>query len=240
MKDFKGKTAVVTGAASGIGRGLADRFAAEGMNVVLADVEQGALDQAAKEMTAAGATVLAVRTDVSKLADIEALAEKAYARFGAVHILCNNAGVGGGRGTWDSTQADWEWVLGVNLWGVINGVRTFVPKMLAGGEDGYIVNTASVAGLIAGAGGPSYTVSKFGVVGAVGIDVLRAADGGREDQGFGVVPGADEHADLGGRPQSPGRVRWRIQRRARRIARCWTCSRASSRRGCCHQRRRRS
>ncbi len=165
MKDFKGKVAVVTGAASGIGRGLADRFAAEGMRVVLADVEQPALDQAEREMTAAGATVLAVRTDVSRLADVEALAQKTLDRFGGVHILCNNAGVGGRGGTWDSSLQDWEWALGVNLWGVIHGVRTFVPIMLEKGEEGHIVNTASVAGLVAGAAVPSYTTSKFAVVG---------------------------------------------------------------------------
>ncbi len=165
MKDFKDKIAVVTGAASGIGRGLADRFAAEGMRVVIADVEQAALDVAEREMTGAGATVLAVRTDVSKLADVEALAQKTLERFGGVHILCNNAGVGGGGGTWDSSLQDWEWTLGVNLWGVIHGVRTFVPIMLEKGDEGHIVNTASVAGLIGGAGGPAYTVTKFGVVG---------------------------------------------------------------------------
>lgn len=167
MKDFTGRVAVVTGAASGIGRGLADRFAAEGMKVVIADVEQAALDAAEREMTAAGATVLAVRTDVSKQADVQALADETMDRFGAVHIVCNNAGVGGGgpQASWDAPLGDWESVLGVNLWGVIHGVRAFVPLMLQGGDEGHIVNTASVAGLIAGAGGPSYTVSKFGVVG---------------------------------------------------------------------------
>ena len=167
MKDFKDKVAVVTGAASGIGRGLADKFAAEGMRVVLADVEAPALEQAAREMTDAGATVLAVRTDVSRAADVEALAQQTLDRFGAVHVVCNNAGVGGGgpAASWDTPLADWNWVLGVNLWGVIYGVRAFVPIMLKQGEDAHIVNTASVAGLIAGAGGPSYTVSKFGVVG---------------------------------------------------------------------------
>lgn len=167
MKDFKGRTAVVTGAASGIGRGLADRFAAEGMNVVIADVEQAALDAAERDMTAAGATVLAVRTDVSNESDVQALAAKTIERFGGVHIVCNNAGVGGGgpQFSWESPLVDWEWVLGVNLWGVIHGVRAFVPLMLKGGDEGHIVNTASVAGLIAGAGGPAYTVSKFGVVG---------------------------------------------------------------------------
>jgi len=166
MKDLRGKTAVVTGAASGIGRGLAERFAAEGMNVVLADVEQPALDAAAREMTDAGATVLAVRTDVSKEADVHALAQKTIERFGSVHIVCNNAGVGGGspQPSWATEQEDWDWVLGVNLWGVIYGARAFVPLMLERGEEGHIINTASVAGLIAGAGGPAYTISKFGVV----------------------------------------------------------------------------
>jgi NAD(P)-dependent dehydrogenase (short-subunit alcohol dehydrogenase family) len=165
VKEFKSRVAVVTGAASGIGRGLADRFAAEGMKVVLADVEQPALDEAAAEMTAAGATVLAVRTDVSKAAEVQALADATLERFGGVHVLCNNAGVGGGPGlSWDMPLDDWEWVLGVNLWGVIHGVRTFVPIMLKGGEEGHVVNTASVAGLIAGAGGPAYSISKAGVV----------------------------------------------------------------------------
>jgi NAD(P)-dependent dehydrogenase (short-subunit alcohol dehydrogenase family) len=166
VKEFKGRVAVVTGAASGIGRGLADRFAAEGMRVVLADVEQPALENAAAEMTAAGATVLAVRTDVSSLADVQALADATLERFGGVHVLCNNAGVGGGGGaaSWDTPLEDWEWVLGVNLWGVIHGVRAFVPIMLKGGEEGHVVNTASVAGLIAGAGGPAYSISKSGVV----------------------------------------------------------------------------
>ncbi|MEX2227925.1 MAG: SDR family NAD(P)-dependent oxidoreductase [Dehalococcoidia bacterium] len=166
MKDFKDKTAVVTGAASGIGRGLADKFAAEGMRVVLADVEQTELEQAAREMTDAGATVLAVRTDVSNEADLHELARRTTERFGGVQILCNNAGVGGGGPlpSWSTEQQDWDWVLGVNLWGVIYGVRAFVPLMLERGEEAHIVNTASVAGLIAGAGGPAYTVSKFGVV----------------------------------------------------------------------------
>jgi NAD(P)-dependent dehydrogenase (short-subunit alcohol dehydrogenase family) len=137
------------------------------MNVVLADVEGPALAQATGELEAAGGKVFAVRTDVSKAADVQALADATLERYGAVHVVCNNAGVGGGgpQASWESPMADWAWVLGVNLWGVIHGVRAFVPLMLQGGDEGHIVNTASVAGLIAGAGGPAYTVSKFGVVG---------------------------------------------------------------------------
>jgi NAD(P)-dependent dehydrogenase (short-subunit alcohol dehydrogenase family) len=164
MKEFKGRVAVVTGAASGIGRGLAERFAREGMRVVMADVDEESLNRSAREIGAAGGEVLAVRTDVSRLDDVRLLAEKTLERFGGVHIVCNNAGVGGVPGTWESTEVDWEWTLGVNLWGVIHGVRAFIPIMLERGEEGHIVNTASVAGLIAGAGGPAYTVSKFGVV----------------------------------------------------------------------------
>jgi NAD(P)-dependent dehydrogenase (short-subunit alcohol dehydrogenase family) len=163
MKDFAGKTAVVTGAASGIGRGLAEAFAAEGMNVVLADVEQPALDEVAAELSAAGHSVIAVKTDVSKPDEVEALAQKAVERFGKVHILCNNAGIGGA--TWENSLEDWEWTLGVNLWGVIYGIRAFGPIMIAQGEEAHIVNTASVAGLIAGAGGPAYTATKYAVVG---------------------------------------------------------------------------
>ena len=165
MREFKDKVAVVTGAASGIGRGLAERFAAEGMRVVLADVEAPALGTTEREMRDAGATVLAVRTDVSKPEDVQALADATVERFGGVHVLCNNAGVGGGALSWDESLEDWRWVLGVNLWGVINGVRTFVPIMLRGGEEGHIVNTASVAGLMPGAGACSYTTSKFAIVG---------------------------------------------------------------------------
>ena len=164
MKTFRDRVAVVTGGASGIGRALAERFAADGMKVVLADVEEEPLAATAREMTAAGANVLAVRTDVAKAADVEALAERAWSAYGAVHVLCNNAGVGGGGLSWECSLAEWEWVLGVNLWGVIHGVRTFVPRMLAGGDEGHVVNTASVAGLSTAPGMGSYNVSKFGVV----------------------------------------------------------------------------
>jgi NAD(P)-dependent dehydrogenase (short-subunit alcohol dehydrogenase family) len=164
VREFGGKVAVVTGAASGIGRALAERCAREGMRVVLADVEPAALDRAAAELKANGAEVLAVATDVSKASDIEALAQQTLEVFGAVHLLCNNAGVGAGSTVWESTLADWEWVLGVNLWGVIHGVRTFVPIMLAQGDECHVVNTASIAGLIAGPGLGVYKVTKHAVV----------------------------------------------------------------------------
>ena len=164
MKEFRDKVAVVTGAASGIGRALAQRFAREGMKVVLADVEPAALEQAAREIEASGASALAVRTDVSKAAEVERLAQAALEKFGAVHVVCNNAGVVTSAPCWMNTVADWEWVLGVNLWGVIHGVRVFTPILLSQGVEGHIVNTASMAGMICGPGSAPYNVSKFGVV----------------------------------------------------------------------------
>jgi NAD(P)-dependent dehydrogenase (short-subunit alcohol dehydrogenase family) len=164
MKDFQDKVAVVTGAASGIGRALAHRFARAGMRVVLADIESGALDEAAREVGSAGAATLAVRTDVSKAADVEALAAAALHRFGAVHVVCNNAGVAQSGLAWRHTLADWEWILGVNLWGVIHGVRVFTPILLSQGGEGHIVNTASLAGLFSGPGTAIYNVTKHAVV----------------------------------------------------------------------------
>jgi NAD(P)-dependent dehydrogenase (short-subunit alcohol dehydrogenase family) len=166
MKEFGGKVAVVTGAASGIGRAMAERFATEGMKVVLADVEEGALARAEAELKAGGATVLAIPTDVSRAGDVEALARRTVDAFGAVHILCNNAGVSPVMGaSWELTETDWQWVLGVNLWGVLHGIHAFVPIMLKQGGEGHVVNTASMAGLVAG--GPwwsTYGVAKHGVV----------------------------------------------------------------------------
>jgi NAD(P)-dependent dehydrogenase (short-subunit alcohol dehydrogenase family) len=164
MKEFKDKVAVITGAASGIGRAIGDRCVQEGMKVVLADVEVEALTKTEADMKTAGATVLAVLTDVSQAGDVEALAHKALNAFGAVHVLCNNAGVGAGTSVWESTIADWEWVMGVNLWGVIHGVRVFVPIMLAQDTACHIVNTASMAGLVSGSGLGVYRVTKHGVV----------------------------------------------------------------------------
>ncbi len=164
MKDFQGKVAVVTGAASGIGRALAEKCVREGMKVVLADVEENALNQAGAELKALGGDVLAARTDVSKAEDVEALAQKAFDTYGGVHLLFNNAGVGAGTTVWESSLADWQWVLGVNLWGVIYGIHYFAPRMLAQNTEGHIVNTASSAGLIASSGLGIYKVSKHGVV----------------------------------------------------------------------------
>ena len=165
MQQFEGRVAVVTGAASGIGRGLAQRFAEEGMRVVLADVERDALEAAAASLRDTGAELLAVETDVSSAQSVDALAERAFEAFGAVHVLCNNAGVGGYRGgVQDASLADWQWILGVNLQGVIHGVRAFVPRMLEGGEEGHVVNTSSVAGLAATPFNAVYGVSKAAVV----------------------------------------------------------------------------
>ena len=164
MKDFKDKVAVITGAASGIGRALADRCVQEGMKAVLADVEAEPLAKAEASLKASGATVLAVQTDVSQVRDVEALAQKTMEAFGAVHVLCNNAGVGTEAAVWESTLAEWEWIVGVNLWGVVHGVRVFVPLMLAQDAECHIVNTASTAGLISGPGLGAYKVTKHGVV----------------------------------------------------------------------------
>lgn len=165
MKDFKDKVAVITGAASGIGRGLAERCADEGMRIVLADIEESALATAETEMAAHGATVLAVRTDVSDADSVETLAQTTLETFGAVHLLCNNAGVIVAGSTWENTLRDWEWVMGVNLWGVIHGIHVFVPIMLDQRIECHVVNTASIAGLVSPRiGNAIYAITKHGVV----------------------------------------------------------------------------
>jgi NADP-dependent 3-hydroxy acid dehydrogenase YdfG len=164
MKEFNAKVAVVTGAASGIGRAMAERCLQEGMKVVLADIEEQALAQVEQELRAIGAAILAVPTDVSKAGDVERLAQKTLNAFGAVHLLFNNAGVGAGSTTWESSLADWQWTLSVNLWGVIYGIQVFVPIMLAQEEESYIINTSSIAGLLPYHAGASYHVSKHAVV----------------------------------------------------------------------------
>ena len=169
MKNFHNRVAVITGAASGFGREFAIIGARLGMRLVLADVQQEALAATAAELEAQGAQVLAMPCDVRKGEQVEALAQAAMARFGAVHLVFNNAGVGAGGLVWESTQADWEWVLGVNLWGVIHGVRVFTPLMLACAKndpdfEGHIVNTASMAGLLNPPTMGVYNVSKHAVV----------------------------------------------------------------------------
>jgi NAD(P)-dependent dehydrogenase (short-subunit alcohol dehydrogenase family) len=164
MKDLAGKVAVVTGGASGIGLALARRAASVGMMVALADLEGEALAGTAVGLRDEGATVLEVTTDVSKAGDVDAMAERVMSRFGGVHLVCNNAGVGLTAPVWEYTADDWQWVLGVNLFGVINGVRTFVPIMLDGGQEWHVVNSASVAGLTSQPGLGAYNVSKHGVV----------------------------------------------------------------------------
>ncbi|MDE3074203.1 MAG: SDR family NAD(P)-dependent oxidoreductase [Chloroflexota bacterium] len=155
MRELRGKVAVITGGASGIGRAIAERFAREGMKMVLADVEAPVLEKTVAEMSAAGHEVIGVLTDVSKAESVEQLAKRTIDAYGKVHLLCNNAGVSGGRGSswgtiWEATRHDWEWIAGVNFFGVANGIRVFVPIMLAQNEEGHVVNTASVAGLMPG------------------------------------------------------------------------------------------
>jgi NAD(P)-dependent dehydrogenase (short-subunit alcohol dehydrogenase family) len=169
MKTLKGRTAVITGAASGFGLEASRIAAREGMNVVMADVQADALERAAQEVKALGAAVLPFRLDVSKAEQVEALAVAVQARYGAPHLLFNNAGVGAGGLVWEQSLKDWEWVLGVNLMGVVHGVRVFTPLMLAAaaadpGYEGHIVNTASMAGLVNPPTMGVYNVSKHAVV----------------------------------------------------------------------------
>jgi NAD(P)-dependent dehydrogenase (short-subunit alcohol dehydrogenase family) len=169
ISDFKNKTAVLTGAGSGFGLECARIGAKLGMNLVLADVQQDALDRTVAEMQAAGAPVLAMRVDVSKADQMQALADAAFARFGTPHFVFNNAGVGAGGLIWENSLQDWEWVLGVNLMGVVHGVRLFTPMMLAAAKadpayQGHIVNTASMAGLLNAPNMGIYGVSKHAVV----------------------------------------------------------------------------
>jgi NAD(P)-dependent dehydrogenase (short-subunit alcohol dehydrogenase family) len=164
MKDLAGRVAVITGAAGGIGLALAREFAARGMRLVLADVEAGPLDAALASLRAGGADAIRATVDVRSEAQVNALADAAYARYGAVHLVCNNAGVLSPAirtHAWDASLDDWRWIMDVNFVGVLNGVRAFVPRMLAGGDEGHVVNTASVAGLLTGAN--PYHVSKHAV-----------------------------------------------------------------------------
>jgi NAD(P)-dependent dehydrogenase (short-subunit alcohol dehydrogenase family) len=169
MKVFQGRTAVITGAASGFGLEVSRIAAAKGMAIVMADVQNDALDAAAAEISALGAQVLAIRVDVSRAADVEALGAATVERFGVPHFVFNNAGVGSGGLIWEVSLRDWEWVIGVNLWGVVYGVRVFTPMMLEAARrdpayEGHIVNTASMAGLLNPPNMGVYNVSKHAVV----------------------------------------------------------------------------
>jgi NAD(P)-dependent dehydrogenase (short-subunit alcohol dehydrogenase family) len=165
VRELAGKVAVVTGAASGIGRAMAERFAAEGMLVVLADIEEEPLRAAETALQEDGADVLALVTDVSDKSSVDHLAQATIKRYGTAHLVCNNAGVAGTSGlSWELAPSTWEWMLGVNLWGVIHGIRAFVPMLVEQGE-GHIVNTTSMSGLLGGFGSSPYTASKFAVEG---------------------------------------------------------------------------
>ena len=172
MKSFSGKTAFITGAASGIGFALASVFAREGMKVVLADVEPGALDVAVAKLAEAGHEVRGVQVDVTNREAVAAARDEALAAFGAVHLLINNAGVNAAGPLYEVSYKDWDWVMGVNFWGVVHGVHEFLPELMRHGSDAHVVNTASVGGLIGMRNLGIYNAAKFGVVGLT--EALRA------------------------------------------------------------------
>ncbi|HUG36236.1 MAG TPA: SDR family NAD(P)-dependent oxidoreductase [Candidatus Limnocylindrales bacterium] len=165
MQTLSDRVAVVTGGGSGIGRALCLAFARAGARVVVADVDGAGMAETAAGVAAAGSQAITQRTDVSRLADVQALADRAFAHWGSVHVLCNNAGVAVSGGLESATHADWEWLIGVNLWGVIHGIEAFVPRMIAQHQEGHVVNTASMAGLIASQGLGVYNTTKYAVVG---------------------------------------------------------------------------
>ena len=164
MRELEGKTAVVTGAGSGIGRELAVACAREGMSLALADIDEKGMQETSLQIAKLGGRSESLRCDVSKAADVDLLSSHAWDRFGAVHLVFNNAGVAVGGPAWTATLEDWQWTLGINLMGVVHGVRSFIPRMLAQGGECHMVNTASVAGLVDIAGSAVYCVSKHGVV----------------------------------------------------------------------------
>jgi len=227
LTDLAGRVAVVTGGASGIGRAMAELFARERAKVVLADIDQRALAAVVQSIKGRGGEALAVPTDVTDLTSVQALAETAFKTFGRVHVLCNNAGVALWGGLEQATHRDWQWVLGVNLWGVIHGVETFVPRMIASKEPGHIVNTASMAGLIASRGLGVYNTSKYAVVGlsetlakdlrpyGIGVSVLcpmgvstqiRESARNRPSNLENDTPSSSEPVELIGRTLAPAAV----------------------------------
>jgi NAD(P)-dependent dehydrogenase (short-subunit alcohol dehydrogenase family) len=208
MKDLAGKTAFVTGAASGIGLGITTALAQAGVKVMLCDIEEAALQKAVADLKRTNADVDSVRADVSLKAELQSAADATVARYGKIHILVNNAGVGGGRGYGQWTDASWNWILGVNLMSVIWGIEIFGPLIEAHSEGGQIVSTASIAGLIPGAG-PAYDVSKYGVVAlSEGLRVTLAP------RGIGVsvlCPGVVHTQILNARRNLPARFAGTIE-----------------------------
>ena len=200
LPDLRGKVALVTGGASGIGKGIAGQLIAEGMRVVIADIERDALEKTAAELGATGIPV-----DVSEADSVGWLAERVVAEFGTVHVVCNNAGVGPMSPVADLTTADWNWIIGVNLYGVIHGVQTFLPILQANPDGGHIVNTASMAGLVAPPRMAAYCVTKFGVVALTEVLAAElAADGSRVGATV-LCPGTvrtNIHASSRNRPQN--------------------------------------
>jgi len=191
LPDLAGKVAVVTGGASGIGKGIAAQLVAEGARVVIADIQRDAMETAAAEIGAAG-----VLTDVSDPASVDALAAAVLDRYGAVHVICNNAGIGPLAPVADLTLDDWRWMLGVNLWGVIHGVHTFLPILKQNRDGGHIVNTASMAGLVAGPRLGAYAAAKYGVVGLSEVLAAElAADNSRV--GVSVLCPGTVHTNIG-------------------------------------------
>jgi len=184
LPELRGKVAVVTGGASGIGRGIATQFVAEGMRVIIADIEQDALDKTAAQIGAVGVPV-----DVSDLGSVQALARAAQELYGTVHVVCNNAGIGPMAAIKDLTMDDWHWMLGVNLYGVIHGVHTFLPVLRANPDGGHIVNTASMAGLVAPTRIGSYAVAKYGVVALTEVLAAELAAEGSKVGASVLCPG---------------------------------------------------
>ncbi|MCA6091319.1 SDR family NAD(P)-dependent oxidoreductase [Streptomyces sp. SCA3-4] len=204
MDDLENKVAVITGAASGIGRGMAEAFVDAGMRVVLSDVEEAVLHSTTAELRDGGADVHAVLADVSKAEDVASLAESTLSTYGAVHVLCNNAGVfAGTKPSWKSTLDDWAWVLGVNLMGVVHGIHAFLPVMIEQDEEAHIVNTASVAGLMTG--GSLYGASKSALVTLSETIHLELVGGGFKPRISVLCPGLVDTNILDCRRNRPAR-----------------------------------